>query len=460
MHLPSSIASLIYLSVVAYLFRRDFREKPNVTAALWLPISWVFFSGTRFISQWMGLFGLNFGGVNLEEGSPVDAVYFFAVILVGLWVLGRRRVQLAEFVRRNRWVTIYLAYCLVAVVWSDFSLVAFKRWTKLLGQPVMVLIVLTEPDPREAVVRLFKRLAYVVIPVSVLFIKYFPEWGRTYDLWTGFPANCGITPDKNILGFDCFILGYFFFWHFLGVWQAEKSRARRNELILCGAFLATIFWLMHMAQSSTPFVSFLVAMVITLALGLKSFKKEALTVYVAVIIAVGVIAEFGFHASGLVIEMLGKDPTLTGRTDIWKILVHWDINPVLGTGFESFWLGERREKLWDMFPVLFLNSAHNGYLETYLCLGLAGLFITLGMVFSTYARARRELFRDFEFARFRLSYLVVFLIYNWTEVGFRTHSVPFFGFFLVAIEYPWAGAVSSWHPLAAQKPPAEADYEF
>ena len=42
----------------------------------------------------------------------------------------------------------------------------------------MALIVLTEPDPEEALIRLMKRCAYVVVPVSILFIKYYPRFGK------------------------------------------------------------------------------------------------------------------------------------------------------------------------------------------------------------------------------------------------------------------------------------------
>ena len=183
--MPSKLALIIYLGFVVWLFRRDFREKPNVTGALWLPFFWVAISGSRFVSQWLGMFGINLGGTSVEEGSPIDAVFFFGVIGGGLYVLYQRRVSLAEVMRNNQWVSIYLLYCLVAVVWSDFPLVAIKRWIKLFGQPVMVLIVLTEPDPLEALTRLMKRCAYVWVPISILFIKYFPELGRSYSNWTG-----------------------------------------------------------------------------------------------------------------------------------------------------------------------------------------------------------------------------------------------------------------------------------
>ena len=55
----------------------------------------------------------------------------------------------------------------------------------LLLAPIMALIVLTEPDPEEALKRLMKRCAYVVVPVSILWIKYYPELGRGFSPWGG-----------------------------------------------------------------------------------------------------------------------------------------------------------------------------------------------------------------------------------------------------------------------------------
>src|ERR1700733_5293450 len=173
--MPPQLAAIIYLSGVVWLFRRDFRERPNVTSALWLPFFWVILSGGRFVSQWLGIFGLDLGGVLVQEGRPVGAFFFFGIIISCIYVLYRRQVNWSEFMRNNRWVTIYLLYCLLAITWSDFPFVAFKRWIKLFGQPVMVLVLLTEPDPMESLARLLKRCAYVIVPISILFIKYFPE---------------------------------------------------------------------------------------------------------------------------------------------------------------------------------------------------------------------------------------------------------------------------------------------
>lgn len=436
MHLPPYLASLIYLGFMAWLFRRDVREKPNVTGALWLPFFWVFISGSRFVSEWLAIFGLNLGGTSVEEGSPLDAVFFFGLIFGGLYVLNQRRVSLAEFVRNNQWVTIYLLYCFLAILWSDYPLVAFKRWTKLFGQPVMVLIILTEPDPMEAVTRLFKRVGSVWIVVSILFIKYYPELGRGFSIWSGAPENHGITIGKNALGYACMLVGMFLFWHFLRVWQWEKSKARRNELIWCVFFFSLNFWLLEMSQSSTSLVCMFVAIAVIYFSGARFVNARRIGLYLLAVVVIAASAEALFGIHKMIIDALGKDPTLTGRTDIWQVLLKSEINPLLGAGFESFWLGDRVDKVNAQFVGTLLNEAHNGYLETYLNLGLLGLAVTFAFIAATYAKSRQALIHDFSFGRFRMAYLVTILIYNWTEAAFRTHSVPFFVFFLVAIDYP------------------------
>ena len=136
----------------------------------------------------------------MEEGSPVDASFYFAMLIAGFYVLLKRQVRLSEVVLNNGWLIAFLLYCFISIAWSDFPFVAFKRWIKILGHPIMVLIVLTEPDPEEALISLMKRCAYVIVPVSILFIKYYPYLGTKYDQWTGMQMNTGITISKNGLG--------------------------------------------------------------------------------------------------------------------------------------------------------------------------------------------------------------------------------------------------------------------
>lgn len=433
--MPSSIAFFLTAAFVAFFFWRDLRERPNVTAALWIPVLWLLLICSRAVSQWLALAGFQLGGNSLEDGSPVDAAAYFTLIAAGIIVLAKRRVRLGEIISNNRLLAIFFIYCFAAIFWSDFPFVAFKRWIKILGNPIMVIVLLTEPDPEEAFIRLMKRCAYVLVPVSILFIKYFPQWGRGFEQWTGAPSNTGVTTDKNELGFDCLIFGFFFFWHLLQVRQRESGKLKRNELLLCAVFLCMIFWLLKMAHSSTSLASLLVGNAVVLFLGLRFVNKKHIGLYVATAIGLILIAQFAFGIVDAGIGMLGKDPTLTGRTDLWKILLDSKINPFIGAGFESFWLGERREKLWDIYwwhP----NEAHNGYLETYLNLGLIGLALMFLLFLFAFSKGCEMLFENFEFARFRLGFLAAFVFYNWTEAAFKALHPLCFIFFITLMVYP------------------------
>ncbi len=378
MHLPPPIAALLTVGFIVFLFRRDSKEKHNVTGGLWLPLVWMLIICSRQPSEWLNTFGFNSGAVTLEEGSPFDACIYFSLILAGAYVLSKRHVQLSEIIRNNQWLTIFFVYCFLAIFWSDFPFVAFKRWIKVLGHPIMALIVLTEPNPAKAVTKLLKRCAFVILPVSILFIKYYPEYGRAFDVWTGAALNTGITLNKNALGGDCLILGLFFFWYLL----------------------------------------------------------------------------LGIYANA--IQLLGKDPTLTDRTLLWHDLLQVEINPIFGAGFESFWLGDRfREfaasRWWAP------NQAHNGYLETYLNLGLVGLFLLIAVLIATFWKGRGELFRNFEFGRFRLGFLLAVIAYNWTEAAFKNISPIWFVFYLIALDYPQREFAADEESVAIDRVEAEGE---
>ena len=433
--MPPPVATFLTLAFVSFLFRRDIKEKPNVTNALWIPFAWMFINGSRFISEWMAVFGMPGAGGTLEEGSPIDRLFYIILIAAGLWVLRGRRLQVAQIVAENQWLSLFLLYCLLAVIWSDFPFVALKRWIKVLGHPVMVMIILTEPDPREAFVRVVKRCAYIIVPVSILFIKYYPQFGRGFSFWNGVGFNTGITVGKNALGVDCLILGYFFAWYYLQTKYIGARKRRKQERLLAGAFFAMICWLLWGADSKTPFGALFVGIAILLFAGWRAVDRRSIGTYIATAVILFCVAEALFGVYETIIVLLGRDATLTDRTFLWADLVKADINPLLGAGFESFWMGDRLRSMWVKFPFR-PNQAHNGYLETYVNLGLIGVFLLVGLLVATYGKARRSLNRDFEWGRFRLGYLIAAIVYNWTEAGFKTVSFVFFMFYIIAIDLP------------------------
>jgi exopolysaccharide production protein ExoQ len=434
--LPRAIPLFLTFVLIVFLFRRDIREKPGVSGALWLPTLWLLLACSRPPSAWLNVFGLSAGGpASVEAGSPVDVCFRLGLAIAGCCVLSKRQVQLSEIVRNNGWIIAFFLYCFISVAWSDIPFTAFKQWTKIFGHPIMALIVLTEPDFEEALTRLMKRCAYVVVPVSILWIKYYPEYGRMFDDW-GMALNIGVTTGKNVLGSVCLILGFFFFWHLLQTWRTPRSTQRRNELRLIGGFLIGILWLLRQAHSANPTIGLFLAILIVVFVGIRSTIKNFIGTYMLAALVLFAAAELTFGISGHLSESLGRGTNLTGRSVLWAHCIEVQSNPILGAGFESFWLGEGAKRVGAFYGRWKPGGAHNDYLDTYLNLGLIGLSILLGLLIATFWKIRLELFRNFEWGRYRLGFFAAVVLHAATERTFGSYGPLCFVFYIIALDYP------------------------
>jgi len=114
-----------------------------------------------------------------------------------------------------------------------------------------------------------------------------------------------------------------------------------------------------------------------------------------------------------VLEMFGRDATLTGRTEIWSAVLNAiGARPFVGHGYGAYWnspLGEGTR--WELGPQVV--NAHNGYLEQILDFGVLGGVVVIAITISiAIGRARVE---DAGFAA--LASMAVLFIYSITESG-------------------------------------------
>jgi O-antigen ligase len=171
-------------------------------------------------------------------------------------------------------------------------------------------------------------------------------------------------------------------------------------------------------------------------MSLRSFERRPGTVHVVIaatafvaVLAVSLgVSDFFFGA-------LGRETTLTGRTELWESLLKMDVDPWFGTGFESFWLGDRTKLLWQAYwwhP----NQAHNGYLETYLNLGWLGVTLLGVIAIWGYFNVVDAFWRHSDVARLRLALFVVALVYNATEASFKVMHPIWIAFLLAVAVIP------------------------
>jgi exopolysaccharide production protein ExoQ len=418
----NSLATLVYACGIGGLFYLDRDKSVRTSGALWLPIAYLWIVA-RALSVWLGIAS----PANIQlDGSPLDAAVLSLLLAAAAVVLFQRSRLTGALLAANWPILIFYAYCLVSVTWSYYPDIAFKRWIKAIEDLVMVLVIVTDRQPVAAVRRVFSRAGFLLLPVSVLYIKYFPALGRGYTP-DGLPMNRGVTTDKNTLGQIVLVISLVVLWNVLTLLQDKQAPNRTRRLIAQVTLLAFGAVLLQMADSSTSLACFVLGAGIMLAARSRAMKRRPARVHglaVGILLAGALIILFGGQST--VTDTLGRQSNFSGRTDIWAAAISAGSNPIIGDGMDNFWIGPHVRKLQSTLANAGwwhpegLNEAHNGYIEIYLNLGWIGVCLIAVVLIRGYTRAAGAFRMNPATGGPLLGYVFVAAFYSIAEAGFRS----------------------------------------
>lgn len=457
-----TLAFLVFAIGTAGLFYLDRDKSLGTSGALWLPVLWLWIIGSRPVSSWLGIwFGLGQlgAGQGLDaqlDGSPADALVYMALLAAGIAVLIWRKQRTAQLLRTSAPLLIYFAYCFISCFWSPFPAVALKRWIKDIGDLAMVLVIVSDPQPIAALRRVFSRAGFILLPASIFLIRYSPL-GRNYDP-SGVPANTGVTTNKNTLGLITFVIALGALWNFVGLLRTKGSRIRRRQLIARGGLVLFGIAVLQQAHSATSIACFLLGSVLILATNVRFFQRRASRMHALVLaILLGGGLTMAIGGVGAITGALGRDSTLSDRTDIWKAVIPICPNPLIGAGFESFWNAYGKYVTHGLSKYeIGLNSAHNGYIEVYLNLGFIGLGLIAMLLVSGYRRAIAAFRRNPEVGGLMLAYVATAAIYSVSEAGFRILTPTWISLLLVIVGSGRLAASTGLRRAARRRGPSQA----
>jgi exopolysaccharide production protein ExoQ len=287
-------------------------------------------------------------------------------------------VQRRRFVRRlsmqMKLVTCFPILGLILCPLSQQPSRTISSALLLLGSTLLLYYIMSTYSP-DQVLEILLILGTTTIGASIVFSLTLPQFGL--DQTGGHPdAWKGVFSAKNYLG----NLALFF----LTVAMSYRPRTTFLRLVRVSQ---VIFCLTAIAFSRAATAYMLTAIYVVYFVVLKTLhgfrKKDYLIVCVilagTLFAAVVVIAVW----PNSLVNLLGKDLTLTGRTQIWTSAIESIAKrPLLGYGYQAFWLGLEGESYRVILDVEWvLAQAQNGYLDVLLEMGAAGLTIVV-LVFS------------------------------------------------------------------------------
>ena len=296
--------------------------------------------------------------------SPVTTITWLLVYITTMLRIMENKHRIPEVLRESRPLLALIALCCISFFWSVDARSTGRTDISL----VLTTFIALDLKLRYSLEEIIKIFAYTLIALCVLgvpfdlFIHIIPS--NDFD-----PSNWhGLFSTKNDLG-RVIVLTVALF-----LCLPVKSKLLKF-LVICAAYA-----LLYEVHSTGAIVNCTIVLAMTAAcIPLRwGAKARTLTLIILPILAASA-AYFAAQNFAQVTTSVGKDPSLTGRTVLWRLAYRSILQrPILGYGYMAFWSKVhplawriREAANWPTAP-----HSHNGYIEMFLGLGLLG-FLTL-----------------------------------------------------------------------------------
>jgi exopolysaccharide production protein ExoQ len=330
------------------------------------------------------------GLIGVLTGSSLGAVVF-----LGAWafIVAAHSDQCLRLVFRTPWLWLIPGMALLSALWSQTREATLRAAVELTLTIALASLTAGFVRPRAFVSAVSVSLIIGAV-VSLILGRY------GVDGMTGTVVFLGVFASKNIMAM---------FMSFLTIFGAavlaDREQPKPLRFLAGLSFFLSVPLLLRAHSAGalmTTVISFLV-MGFTLVLSRMASRERFLILICATILGTAVLVLVGMLAfdgtlaatvSGFVRGVLGKDPTLTGRTELWSIaLSEIHKRPLFGVGYSAFWNQGNllAEGIWREFQIESRSgfTFHDTFLEVAVELGWVGVTaLVITLVFAVVSSVR------------------------------------------------------------------------
>jgi exopolysaccharide production protein ExoQ len=388
--------------------------RPQIDALIYSKVAELLFIGLLLVFIYPFFFLIS--GVDptvaIEGQSQAKIVYFLQLVLP-LLCLALAFMCRGSDVYFPPAIMSYAVLCLASTIWSvdpyDTS-----KYASLLLLYILAIAAVCQVLDIGVFCRIIVRLLAFLLLASVVMAVAFPKYGTHQvddglgDVHVGLWR--GVFIHKNQLGAAA-ATGVFIFLFFGRLLSASVG----FRVICIAAAIACLTF----AQSAGSWVALCLLLVYYFLITAVPASRSILML---IILGVSALAFTVFSVFGdELVALVGRDATLTGRTDIWRIVLDavWQ-QPILGFGYYA--------ATADFIGPLLVGGvgsaavdAHNGYLDVLLGTGIVGLvtflFCVTSVIVMGIGRVKTSAGPERDFFILLLSFPILSLLFSFFEVA-------------------------------------------
>jgi exopolysaccharide production protein ExoQ len=350
------------------------------------------------------------GVLNGTEASPEPRIFWPVMAAISVTLAAQNGSRLSKLTWPPHIICLvaYLAFAGASALWALSPQSSFVRFV----QQAMIITSIVAPAILAARAADIMRGVFLCFAFALILNVFFVFNGYVDVVDCSASQFCykGYFHTKNTLG-ECAAAGFLLSLHEMGC----RGWRRASGIIVGAIAIAFVF----LSNSKTALGLIIIAPLLAqLMLIIRKIKRISPAIIPLLIPFCCAIVSTVAHVdiTGRMAYMLFHDSSLTGRTIIWQFAQHEiDQRPLLGWGYQSFWLVPDSPRTQAPGFVNIMPNAHNGYYDTMLELGYVGIAFLVVFVAATLHAVGRVADRDPARARLLLSYVLFFIMWNYFE---------------------------------------------
>ncbi len=312
-----------------------------------------------------------------DAGSNITQTgYSVMFVILAAWCFGHQPLRLLFLVRPI--LILALLWCVVSVVTSWEPSLSERRFLYALVMIGIAGMMLLVPKDRRHFADLMGIVALLLLAASYVGVALLPSLSIHQASDIAEPELAGAW--RGIFGHKNGASAAMVVFVLSGLMLRSLGRSAVGLLII--ALALPFLWFTH---SRTALAELPMVVVISFFAGASRNPVIGIALTLATIAGLNLVAIGSMYSPSLhgLLQALYIDPTFTGRTDIWRfVIAHIAERPFTGYGFSTFWLTEDVVYGFkDVGWVSSVSTAHNGYLDLALQLGIPGAFLMILWLF-------------------------------------------------------------------------------
>lgn len=313
----------------------------------------------------------------LTDPPGYARAFFLPVYAFLAWVMWRDRAQAFAAVRAVPLLIGLLALAALSTLWSLDSGATLRR-SVWLALTIAFGLYLAWRHDWKSLLNVLAGGFIVLIVGSFALGLLAPSVGRMTFEHPG--AWSGLWTHKNTLG-GVMALG-------VGISTAAAIVTPERRKLWIGCAIAALALVLLSTSKTALIASMLGVGAIVFCMMMRRGPVHMIVALASAAVVVVTGAGIILLAPDLIVAALGRDLTLTGRTDIWEASARFvEAKPWLGYGYYAFWLPDNGPAFWVREAVAWqVASAHSSWLELALGVGRIGVILFALQLLATLAR--------------------------------------------------------------------------